>query len=219
MNTLQNFKGTKYFLIPIVVVATLVGCSTSRKQPSAENTTAAAAAATPAAQPTTAEGAKTKRVAKRAAAPAEASTKSASAAILSQIHQADQKEIALGNIAADKASTVEVQNYAKQLVEDHTGADQQVKAMAQKMNVHLFDTPSSKQGRLESAKLKSAAGPAFDREFLRQTSADHDKLIRELKQEREDASDDDIEALIDKILPILEQHQQLAQILLKKEQA
>ena len=215
MNTLHKLTGTKHFLIPIVVVATLVGCSTSRQQPSAENTTAAAA--TPAAQPTAAS--KAKREAKRSTAPAEVSTKSTSAAILSQIHQADQKEIALGNMAAGKASTAEVQNYAKQLVEDHTGADQQVMALAQKMNVHLRDTAASKQGRQESAKLKSATGPAFDREFLRQTSADHEKLIRELKQEREDASDDDIEALIDKILPILEQHQQLAQILLKKEQA
>jgi putative membrane protein len=217
MNTLQNLKGTQQFLIAAVVAATLVGCSTSRKQPSAENS--AAAAATPAAQPTAAEAAKPKRVAKRAAATEEVSTKSTNAAILSQIHQADQKEIALGNMAAGKASTVEVQNYAKQLVEDHTGADQQVMAMAQKMNLRLRDTAASKEGRQSSSKLKSATGAEFDRQFLQQTSADHDKLISELKKEREDASDDDIEALIDKILPILEQHQQLAQILLKKEQA
>jgi predicted outer membrane protein len=218
MKTLQNLKGTKHSLIAAVVAATLifVGCSTSRKQPSAENSTAAAA--TPAAQPT-ADAVKAKREAKRATASTEVSTKSTNAAILNQIHQADQKEIALGNMAAGKASTAEVQNYAKQLVEDHTGADQQVLAVAHKMNVRLRDSAVPRQGRSESAKLKSAAGPAFDREFLRQSSADHDKLIRELKQEREDASDDDIEALIDKILPILEQHQQLAQILLKKEQA
>jgi putative membrane protein len=104
-------------------------------------------------------------------------------------------------------------------VEDHTGADQQVVAMAQKMNVRLRDTTASKQGRHPSAKLNSASGAQFDRQFLQLTSADHDKLIRELRREREDASDDDIEALIDKILPILEQHRQFAQILMKKEQA
>jgi len=43
--------------------------------------------------------------------------------------------------------------------------------------------------------------------------------MSELKQARDDASDDDIEALIDKIMPILQQHQDLAQILMKKEQA
>jgi hypothetical protein len=54
---------------------------------------------------------------------------------------------------------------------------------------------------------------------LQQSRADHDKLIRALKQGREDASDDEIETLIDKVLPILEQHKELAQMLLKKEQA
>jgi putative membrane protein len=68
-------------------------------------------------------------------------------------------------------------------------------------------------------KLSSTNGAQFDRLFLQQTSADHKKLMSELKQARDDASDDDIEALIDKIMPILQQHQDLAQILMKKEQA
>ena len=55
--------------------------------------------------------------------------------------------------------------------------------------------------------------------FLEQNSADHKKLMSELKQARDDASDDDIEALIDKIMPILQQHQDLAEILMKKEPA
>ena len=63
------------------------------------------------------------------------------------------------------------------------------------------------------------SGAEFDRLFLKQTSDDHERLIRELQQEREDASDDDIEALIDKIMLIFEQHHDLAQILMKKEQA
>ena len=217
MNPLRNFKGAGGLLIPVLALATLVGCSASRQQPSSENSNAAAV--TPAAQPTIAEGAKPKHVAKHATESTEVSSNSGSAAILNQIHQADQKEIALANMAAAKASSAEVQNYARQLVDDHTSADHEVLAMAQTMNLHLRDTAASKQVRHGSAKLNSATGRQFDREFLQETSADHDKLIRELKQEREDASNDDIEALIDKILPILEQHQQLAQILLKKEQA
>ena len=216
MNPLQNFRGAGGLVISVVVLATFVGCSTSRQQPSPDNSNAAAI--TPAAQPLTAEDAKPKHLAKQAE-PTEVSSHSSSAAILNQIHQADQKEIVLANMAAAKASSTEVQNYAKQLVDDHTSADHEVVAMAQKMNLHLRDMAASKEGRHGSAKLNSASGPQFDREFLQETSADHDKLIRELKQEREDASNDDIEALIDQILPILEQHQQLAQILLKKEQA
>jgi hypothetical protein len=46
----------------------------------------------------------------------------------------------------------------------------------------------TEEGRPVSARLNSATGPQFDREFLQETSADHDKLIRDLKQEREDAT-------------------------------
>jgi predicted outer membrane protein len=90
-------------------------------------------------------------------------------------------------------------------------------AMAQKKNVRLRDQ-TSRQGP-EQAKLNTLNGPSFDKYFLRQTAADNDKLVRTLRKEREDASDDDIEALIDKILPIVEQDQELAQVLMKKEQA
>src|SRR5207253_9542739 len=112
--------------------------------------------------------------------------------------------------------TSEVRAYADQLVQDHANADQMVVAMVQKTGAHLYESTHAK---LANKKLSSAGGVAFDRLFLQQTSSDQERLVRSLQQEREDASDDDIEALIDKIVPILEQHQELAQILMKKEQA
>ena len=200
MNPLQNFKGAGGLLIPVVVLAALVGCSTSRQQPSPDSSNAAAVM--PAAQPTTAEGVKPKHVAKHATEPTEVSSESSSTAILNQIHQADQKEIALANTAPGKASSAGVQNYAKQLVDDHTGAEHEVLAMAQKMNLHLRDTAASKEGQHVSARLNFGDwSSVLIASSLQETSADHDKLIRDLKQEREDASNDDIEALIDKILP------------------
>ena len=220
MKILQNLRWTEHFLINVVVAAALSGCAISRQQPSAANTSRKVTAATPA----TARAARTKPVATRGAPPAEAET-SSSAVILSQIHQADLKEIAIGKIADQKASTSEVRHYADQLVEDHQTVDQTVLATAQRANVHFHDTAAPRAGPDDSAhvnvaeeKLRSANNAIFDRLFLQQTSADDHELIRALKEEREDASDDAIEALIDKILPILEQHEELAQILLKKEQ-
>jgi putative membrane protein len=222
MKIQQNRKGTGQFLIAALVAAALSGCATSRQQPSVENTSANAAA-TPAAQATT-QAVRAKPAARTPSK--EAPSKSSSAAILAQIHRADLKEIAIGKIADEKASTSEVRDYADQLVKDHTTVDQTVVATARTMNVPLHDAAAPRDKRHDRAhtsmveeKLESASGAKFDRLFLQQTSADHDKLIRALKQEREDASDDDIEALIDKILPILEQHKELAQMLLKKEQA
>ncbi|MBV8138761.1 MAG: DUF4142 domain-containing protein [Deltaproteobacteria bacterium] len=214
MKILQNVKGIGPIFIAAVIAAALTGCATSREQPSDANTTANAAA-TPAARPTVTT-AKIKP-AKRTVQSAETSGKATSAAVLSDIHRADLKEIPIGQMAQGKASTDEVREYANQLVKDRTSADQQVIAMAQKKNLRLRDQ-TSRQGP-ELARLNTLNGPSFDKYFLRQTAADNDKLVRSLRKEREDASDDDIEALIDKILPILEQDQELAQVLIKKEQA
>jgi len=214
MKILQNVKGIGQIFVAAVVAAALTGCGTSRQQPSDANTTANAPA-TPAVRATITT-AKTKP-AKRAIQSAETSGKATSAAVLWEIHRADLKEIAIGQMAQGKASTDEVREYANQLVKDRTSADQQVIAMAQKKNLRLHDQ-TSRQGA-EQAKLNTLNGPSFDKYFLRQTAAGHDKLVRSLRKEREDASDDDIEALIDKILPILEQDQELAQVLIKKEQA
>jgi len=68
-------------------------------------------------------------------------------------------------------------------------------------------------------KLKSAQGADFDRLFLKETSADHEKLSRKLQQDRQNTSDEEVETLIEKVIPVLEQHRELAQILMKKEQA
>ena len=213
MRIQENLKGSRQFFIAALVIAALTGCSTSREQPPA-NANTNPVAAQPAAQPTAQSG--KAKPAVRVPSP-EASSKKTSATILAQIHQADLKEIAIGKMAEEKASSGEVRAYADQLVKDHTNADQMVLALAQKTGAHLRGAATARSKT--DQKLSSASGAQFDRMFLEQTSADHKRLMSELQQEREDASDDDIEALIDKIMPILQQHHDLAQILMKKEQA
>jgi putative membrane protein len=212
----------------VLVAAALGACATSRKQPPATNPNANIAEAPEAATPIAkkVKAAKARRAMTRAVPAPTASSKTNAAAILAQIHQANLSEIEIGKMAAGKASTAEVRAYADQLVQDHTNADQMVAATAEKIGAHLHDAAGSRAGRHESAheemveeKLSSATGAGFDRLFLQQTSSDQQGLIRSLQQERDDASDDDIETLIDQIMPILEQHRDLAQILMKKERA
>ncbi|MBV8135112.1 MAG: DUF4142 domain-containing protein [Deltaproteobacteria bacterium] len=224
MHLLQSQKGFGRFLVAAIVAAVLGACATSREQPSAAASNASALPAQPAAP--IAQAAKGKPRRSTVPPPTEASSKSTSGSILEQIHQADLEEIAIAKIAEEKASTREIRAYAEQLVADHTNANQTVVTTAKKLGVQLHDAATSREARrwsvhekLVEQMMSSASGAEFDRLFLQHTSADHDKLIRALKQDREDANNDDIEALIDKILPILEQHRELAQILMKKERA
>ena len=218
MGIQKKLTVSRYFFVAALASAALGGCSATRQQP-APDANANAAVASPAAQPTQAAEAKPHVT---HVPSSEVSSKNTSASILEQMHQANLKEIAVGKLAEEKASSDEVRAYAVQLVNDHTNADQMVTATAQKKGARLRDSAAGREnahGKSAGRKLSSASGAQFDRLFLEQTSADHKKLISELQQEREDATDDDIEALIDKIVPILQQHNDLAQILMKKEQA
>jgi putative membrane protein len=145
------------------------------------------------------------------------------ASVLSRLHQDDLAEIALAKSAEDKSASPEVRSYADQLISDHLAVDKTVLAMAQKTGVQLREPPvanATKAGvpKLET-KVISASSKHFDKAFLLQTSSDHERLLSKLKKDREDASNDDVEALIDKVMPILQQDQQLARILMNKEQA
>ena len=230
MNNLQNRSGKKEFVLAKLTLAVLVlvltGCGTSKDNAPAANV----AATTPleAASPNT----QTAPASKHASAAHAASSSGGSAMpntglILTQMHQTNLMEIELGKMAEQKAASSEVRAYANQLVQDHTNVDRMVVAMAQDSGTNLKNGAEAHQAaRHETArekelerKLKSMQGADFDRFFLKETSADHDKLIAKLQQDKQNTSDEELEALIEKVIPVLEQHRELAQILMKKEQA
>src|ERR1700688_1570886 len=229
MHTLQNHSGKREFVITQLIIAALVlvfaGCRTSKNQRPASRV----AANTPleAASPPSATTPAGKRSTAHAPASSSGSSMPNTGLILSQMHQTNLMEIELGKIAAQKASSSEVRAYADQLVQDHTNVDRMVVAAAQDSGTNLKNGAEAHQAvRHESArekalerKLKTAQGADFDRLFLKETSADHEKLIRKLQQDKQNTSDEELETLIEKVIPVLEQHRDLAQILMKKEQA
>ena len=232
MYNLQNRSGKRELVVTKLAMAVLVlvlaGCGTSKDAPAAS---ASVAASTPleAASP----NAQTARASKHATSTAHASSLSGGSAmpntglILTQMHQTNLMEIELSKMAEQKAASSEVRAYANQLVQDHTNVDRMVVAMAQDSGTNLKNGAEAHQaGRHETArekelerKLKSVQGADFDRLFLKETSADHDKLIAKLQQDKQNTSDEELETLIEKVIPVLEQHRELAQILMKKEQA
>jgi putative membrane protein len=228
MHILQNHSGKRELVITQLIMATLVlvfaGCGTSKNEAPASSV----AATTPleAASPPSATAPANKRSTAHAPASAGSSMPN-TGLILSQMHQTNLMEIDLGKMAAQKASSSEVRAYADQLVQDHTNVDRMVVAAAQESGTNLKNGAEAHQAvRRESArekelerKLKTAQGADFDRLFLKETSDDHDKLIRKLQQDKQNTSDEELETLIEKVIPVLEQHHDLAQILMKKEQA
>ncbi len=143
MGIQKKLTVSRYFFVAALASAALGGCSATRQQP-APDANANAAVASPAAQPTQAAEAKPHVT---HVPSSEVSSKNTNASILEQMHQANLKEIAVGKIAEEKASSDEVRAYAVQLVNDHTNADQMVTATAQKKGAHLRDSAADRQER------------------------------------------------------------------------
>ena len=140
MNPLRTHAGKREIIIAAVVISALAGCGTSsNRAPVANTNVAAAPEAAPRRAPRTPARPFQTHASSAPASPRKGNTRT----VLSQIHQANLMEIALGKMAEEKASTSEVRAYADQLVQDHTNVDQMVVAMAQKRSAHSQNGPAA----------------------------------------------------------------------------
>ena len=91
-------------------------------------------------------------------------------------------QIALGELAAQRAQSPQVREYAKQLVADQraTGARLQKIAAVKRMALPS-QPPRDLQGELGS--LQKLSGDAFDRRFLDRMVRDHEKAVDLFNQE------------------------------------
>ena len=146
------------------------------------------------------------------------------AMVLSKMHQVNQLEIKMGELAMKKAQSKEVQAYGRRLRNDHQLGDRLVTQLAEREGLTLADpkpqTPEQEQKaqkqKMMSEKLESLEGPEFDKTFLNAMEQGHTQAIQMLAQAHEKLKDPQVWGLVGKMLPILEQHLQLAKDLENK---
>jgi len=141
-----------------------------------------------------------------------ASTQSHAAAISHSDQQFMEKaaqgglaEVQLGNLAAQKAQSPEVKQFGQRMASDHSKANDQLKQVASQKNVNL-PTDMDSSTKREFDKLQKLSGAQFDREYMKNMVSDHEKDIKEFKNESKSAKDADLKAFVDKTLPTLEDH-------------
>jgi putative membrane protein len=134
--------------------------------------------------------------------------------ILQKLHLTDLKEIDAGKLA-ERNGTAKVQDYARMLQTDHQDADRKVTDLAKKKGFTLSDTPMKpeKQQRMQMEKdtLSSLKGAEFDKTFAGMMAQGHRHLIEMAKGWTSNCKDQDVCALIDTLMPKLQQHLQMAE--------
>lgn len=156
---------------------------------------------------------------KEATTPHEATTHATSSAAstmtkdetqtLDELHAANLIEIEAGKLAQKHAASNDVKKYGEHLVADHTKADKELNTLAKRGGVTL--TGVNTEAKLHD--LEGLTGKDFDHAFLNMMVKDHAHAIDVVKTEQARAQNQDVHALLTKTLPVLEQHEQHAQLL------
>jgi putative membrane protein len=107
--------------------------------------------------------------------------------ILSQMNVANTTEIQLSTVAAKKAGSAQVKQIARKLAADHTKNRQQLRALAQKLNVSLTPGQGGSVSAADSAAMPSdlqgKSGADFDKAFVQHEIDDHQANIDKIQHQ------------------------------------
>lgn len=120
--------------------------------------------------------------------------------------QANEKEIAAGNMAKDQASDASVKDYAQMMVTDHTAMNQQVQEAA-----GSADAAMPAPDPTATAELQGKTAADFDRAYIDMMVMDHQKAVAMFENAAQNASTDEAKMLAQNALPKLREHLQRAQ--------
>lgn len=119
--------------------------------------------------------------------------------------QGGMAEVQMGKLAAEKASNADVKAFGQQMVDDHTKANDDLKAVAAKKGMTL-PSDIDAHDHATYGKLEKLSGNAFDRAYVKDMVLDHEKDVKEFQKEAKNGKDDDIKAFASRTQPVLQGH-------------
>jgi putative membrane protein len=124
---------------------------------------------------------------------------------------ANTVDINAGKLAEKMSQNKEVQAFAKQMVTDHTGVNQQATALVKKLKVTPEDSDVSKSlkegGEANIAKLKGLKGKEFDKAYVDNEVTYHRSVIDALdKTLIPSAKNEELKATLVKVRPAFVAH-------------
>jgi putative membrane protein len=128
---------------------------------------------------------------------------------LSEAARDGNAEVELGRIAAEQASSTEVKQFAERMVKDHEAANQKLMALAREPKVKE-PPPPDKEAQTRMQELRGMSGAKFDQAYMRHMIEDHVKAVDLFRHEAANGEDTTTRELAGALLPILQEHLQIA---------
>jgi putative membrane protein len=124
----------------------------------------------------------------------------------------NQAEIELGRIASRRAASIPVRRLGQRLADDHARANERLLEICHEKNLQVPQRLDAAHRKMID-KFSELTGQAFDRQFVKDQIADHQKDIKMYKMMARDAKDPMVRSYAEKTLPNLREHLKMAQAL------
>jgi putative membrane protein len=137
-----------------------------------------------------------------------AQEESASAFELSYLYQAiegQQAEVALGQMAVQKASSDEVKQFGARMMQDHLKASEELGKLTTQEGIRETGELSMPHQRIQRM-LSQLSGMDFDKAYMAFMVQDHIKLIGDWEQRSPTLADPRVKHWIAGLLPVLKDH-------------
>jgi putative membrane protein len=151
---------------------------------------------------------------KSASSASKRSGASADATFVMNAAKGGMAEVELGKLAAEKGSSVDVRNFGQRMVDDHSKAGDELKAIAQRKNIAWPTGIDAKEKALHD-RLSKLSGDAFDQAYMQAMLDGHRKVANEVRTESRTGSDPDVKAWATQTLPTVEEHLRQAEVITK----
>jgi putative membrane protein len=114
-------------------------------------------------------------------------------------------EVALGKLAMEKSQSTDVKGFGRRMVVDHGKINADVATLAKKKGVELLAVLNEKH-QAKVNQMSQMSGPTFDKAYLDEMNAMHEKDMAEFSRIRNTTTDSDLKAMLDRAIPIIKDH-------------
>lgn len=114
-------------------------------------------------------------------------------------------EVDLGQLAASKATSQDVKDFANRMVTDHGKAGDDLKSLASQKGLTLPSTPSAEEQKA-SNDLSKKTGAAFDKAYMSAMVKGHEQVAKDFEKASKSLKDPDLKNWVTKTLPVVQDH-------------
>ena len=133
-------------------------------------------------------------------------------AFLQEVSRDNLAEVKTARMVEQKTDDAAIRDYAKDLVNDHTKAEQQLSTVATSLGVTLPRQPDAQQTATYD-QLKSLSGKQLDAAFVKDNLKDHKTDIRTFDQRLADSQNPTVKNFVAAQLPHLQDHIRIGEAL------